>query len=275
MDALTAGDTLTIDGIEHIVVGYGVSGRLVTVTHQGRAVDVYADGKIVHGKLKTTKAYGRKDETSMPPRVQVSPDQLGAIRALLLEGRSTSSISVVYGHARSWVGDVAKLAGLRYVKTGPQSGHWVQQQGEAAMTDEKWDMTTEDYTALITPDRERGAANGASDAPAPEPEAPAITDPTMREAYDLLAQATKQRASDMATIDELNTQCRTNIGIVSGLNNDVRDQTARIAQLESENKRLMSDIKTEIAKVARLEDKINHGLLRQGMDELRKLLPRD
>lgn len=269
IDALTAGDTLTIDGIEHIVVGYGVSGRLVTVTHQGRAVDVYADGKIVHGKLKTTKVYGRKDETSMPPRVQVSPDQLGAIRALLLEGHSTSSISVVYGHARSWVGDVAKLAGLRYVKTGPQSGHWVQQQGEASMTDEKWDMTTEDYTALITPDRERAAANGSAGAPVvrddPAPEGPALRgtiEDDIKEAIELLGEAEKQRKLDIASIERLTVKANQSRDEGIQLEAALRESEQRARQLESEVSRLHDEIKKEISR----------GVLRERMDGVRQAL---
>lgn len=156
----------------------------------------------------------------------------------------------------------------------------------------EWNMAIDDYEALLKPEREQPANDEQAQTAAwnmviesteepltPEPQMRSLAD-DVAEALELLSQAEQQRKTDVAKIrslEDVNASFHHRMDAdaerIQILGTEIDGLRNIVARLETENNRLMGKLKTEISRSATLEEKINRGLLRQGMDNLRKVLP--
>jgi len=180
-----------------------------------------------------------------------------------LSGESTNALGRAYQKSNGWIWKVLNDAGCRYDRDAKQ---WKQE--ITTVNDDAWNMEQADYEALLTSKRKQSNTNGVA------PHVDAATDSTsslhelgsleddIQEALGLLARAEEQRKTDLADIARLTEKYDSERQGKTHLSQELTRLESRVAFLETENKRLMNNLKGEISR----------GLLRQGMDNLRKVL---
>jgi hypothetical protein len=253
-----------------------------------RAIDVYA---LIEAAGLTwdgsQKRYLPSCETSYRNGHRIDTARIAAIRTRLLAGEAMASIGASFHKSAEWIYYVGLRYGLMYDQASkqwqpiPVIEQWQQEEATMATQTERTDL--EQYEALLVPERER---NGSEPAPALNLLAPGDgdlalpipdSDSDIDVALDMVAAAARQRQADMELIASLKEAAETQATRQQQSYDTIRSQLAeavqRIAQLETENKHLLSKLKIEISKTLRLEEDMNkRRLLRVGVDNLRNLL---
>jgi|GEM_PF-3017566 len=225
-----------------------------------------------------------QEQPDMPIRT-ITSDVAWEMAELLIGGETTYTVGAVYGFSNTSVGEAVRRIGLVFLGH-PGHGKWIRKEENAAMngqTNDEWNMSTDDYTALLKTQRHDLKESPFS--PTDDDQTTYVKSETQRapdvqrqyldytiddaalgkdvaEALDLLAQAEQQRKQDLAVIGEMESRVDGLLEVDGKWRATIEARDHKIAQLESEVKRLMSAVKTEISR----------GLLRQGMDSLRKVL---
>jgi len=197
----------------------------------------------------------------------VSPEDARDMGELLVSGGTTSSVGKVYGVSSSTVAAAVMMMG--YVYEGHAGhGNWIRKQETTTMngqTSDEWNMATDDYNALLAPEREPTVETVDVANP---PAMPLLTsdDEDLQAAARLLDKAADVRRIDVALITDLQArvdEMMLKIGSATlSAQNEHDRYEQQIGQLQTENKRLNEKIKVEISR----------GFLRQSMDNLRKVL---
>jgi len=187
---------------------------------------------------------------------------------LILSGETTTSVGKVYGVANTTVRYVVMRLGLVYAGHAGH-GQWIRKQEKTDMsngqTSDEWNISTDDYNALLAPEREpTGETVEAADTQA----MPLLTsdDDDLQAAARLLDKAADVRRIDVSLITALQARVddmMLKLGAATLSAQTEYDKYDRqIVQLETENKRLNEQIKVEISR----------GFLRKSMDNLRSVL---
>lgn len=172
----------------------------------------------------------------------------------LLSGENTHQLERRLGISRRTIRRRAYEEGLMYSST-----KWIRK--DEKVGNGTWNLTNDEYTALLEPERDRsnGQATTEDSAEAAEEthvesNEPAMQDPIER-AYELLERARQRRLEDRSSIDNLNM---------------------RVAELEEQLSKLHKAMKVEISKTATLQAKYDNmrGLVRlqPAMDALEAVL---
>ena len=215
------------------------------------------------------------------PELKIGPETAKEMAELLMDGETTVTLGKLYDVANTTVRDAVLRIGFVY--EGPAGhGKWIRKQEHTTMngqTSGEWNMSTDDYKALLLPEREQETNAGAphqdqvdyeTDEAERAPErsvmAQLTNDDDLQAAARLLDQAAEVRRIDVALITELQARVddlmlRLGAAALSA-QNEYDKYDRQIVQLETENKRLNDQIKVEISR----------GFLRKSMDNLRSVL---
>lgn len=172
----------------------------------------------------------------------------------LLGGMSTVEVSKVVGISQTYVSKIGREEGLTFTGWNQWDGKWVRKE-QPMDSNGEW-SPEEDYASLVMSDRERVALEQTVvEAEAPSEALLTSDDDDLRQAARLVDRLTDQRLVDKTLIADLEARIA-DLQTRNAELNDLHDHRDRyVAQLETENKRLMEEIKREISR----------GLLRQSI----------
>lgn len=220
----------------------------------------------------------------------------------LLEGQASRKVMRELGISNETLTGIAHRNGLRYVRDG-QAGRWVNTQEDTAMKDQPWDDNPTAYADLVTPEREKPRMQYIPRLPLkeddqaayetseilrdsdPQPTLAPDESPVMA-AYRLLQEAaerfdqmdkdTKQARLEAQEARRFGQEHYERTGVLERELTEAKQlltaEGNRARSLQSQNERLNEQLKIEISKSARLQEKVEGGLLQQGMAALQSRL---